>query len=332
MKIEVLAAKAREHGISLRDRLVAYLPRYAPHAARFPWLMNLRDALPGAAWVSEKIAGLSGKRKLPQWRTDWLRPEASPDPAADVILLGDTFNRYFEPENLRAARSVLERAGFTVAQATPKDGGQPLCCGRTFLSAGLVDEARVEMTRTIAALKPALERGAHVVGLEPSCLLTFRDEAPALLGDEWTMAHAERVLLFEEFVSLKRREGAFDLSLAPIDAPKALLHGHCHQKSHGVMGPVQETLSMVPELETHLIASSCCGMAGAFGYQAETADVSEAMGELTLFPAVRDAPEGAVFVADGTSCRHQIAFGTGAGAVHAAQLLLQSADRATEDR
>ncbi len=332
MKIEVLAARAREHGMSLRDRLVAYLPRYAPHAARFPWLMNLRDALPGATWVSEKIAGLSGKRKLPQWRTDWLRPEASPDPAADVILLGDTFNRYFEPENLRAARSVLERAGFTVAQATPKDGGQPLCCGRTFLSAGLVDEARVEMTRTIAALKPALERGAHVVGLEPSCLLTFRDEAPALLDDEWTMAHAERVLLFEEFVSLKRREGAFDLPLAPIDAPKALLHGHCHQKSHGVMGPVQETLSMIPELETRLIASSCCGMAGAFGYQAETADVSEAMGELTLFPAVRDAPEGAVFVADGTSCRHQIAFGTGAGAVHAAQLLLQSADRATEDR
>ncbi|MEM7669971.1 MAG: FAD-binding and (Fe-S)-binding domain-containing protein, partial [Pseudomonadota bacterium] len=178
MKIEVQAARARIHGISLRDRMVGFLPRYAPYAARAPWLMNLRDQVPGLAHLSERIVGLSATRSLPRWGRAF-RPAAD-DRAPDVILFADTFNRYFEAENLRAAEAALRRLGLRVGHAGPPRGERPLCCGRTFLSVGLADEAREEMARTLAVLRPVIERGGYVVGLEPSCIMTFRDEAPQL--------------------------------------------------------------------------------------------------------------------------------------------------------
>ena len=197
---------------------------------------------------------------------------------------------------------------------------RPLCCGRTYLSTGLVDEARAEMARTVAALRPALDRGATVVGLEPSCLLTFRDEAPRLI-DGWSAEDGARVMLLEEFLAAHVDR----LPLRPLPG-RAWLHGHCHQKAANVMGPVATVLGAVPELEVSLIESSCCGMAGAFGYQAETAEVSRAMGELSLLPAVRAAGAQDWIVADGTSCRHQIADGTGRRAVHVATLLRASCE------
>ncbi|MEQ8355205.1 MAG: FAD-linked oxidase C-terminal domain-containing protein [Kiloniellaceae bacterium] len=334
MKIEVLAARAKNKGLPLRERLVAYLPRYAPYAARLPGLLNLRDRLPGLAAVSQRLLGFAADRKLPEWRRDTYRQTTLPAEGEEVILFADTFNRYFEPENLRDAEAVLQRAGFAPVEARPggavDDGGRPLCCGRTFLAAGLVEEAKAEMRRTLAALGPSLARGVPVVGLEPSCLLTFRDEAPALLGTEWTAAQATRFMLFEEFIAarLAPQGGGFNLPLAPLKNGAALLHGHCHQKAFNAVAPVQQVLGLVPELEVELIQSSCCGMAGSFGYQAETAEISRKMGELSLLPRVRAAGADALVIADGTSCRHQITDGTERAAVHVARVLRESSDLA----
>src|SRR5437588_1299133 len=185
MKIEVLAARAEKYGLSLHDRLVGYLPRYAPAAARLPWLFNLRDTVPGAAALSQALAGFSARRRLPRWRSDHFRDADAPSAAgagAEIVLFADTFNRYFERENIDAALAVLQAAGYRVQIARPAQNGgaRPLCCGRTFLSVGKVEEARREAERVVEALSPVVDRGVPVVGLEPSCIFGFRDEIPAL--------------------------------------------------------------------------------------------------------------------------------------------------------
>jgi Fe-S oxidoreductase len=159
-----------------------------------------------------------------------------------------------------------------------------------------------------------------LVGLEPSCLLTFRDEAQAMLPGADSKRAAAHALLLEEFLAREARAGRFRPALKPA-ARKVMLHGHCHQKAFGAMGAVEETLRLIPGQQVEVIESSCCGMAGAFGYQAETFDVSLKMGELSLLPAARGADDGTVLVADGTSCRHQIADGAGKKAMHVVSLL-----------
>jgi Fe-S oxidoreductase len=330
MKIEVLAARAAKQDLSLRDRLVAYLPRYAPFAARAAWLMNLRDRAPGLARLSERIAGFTAKRPLPAWRTDIFRPRQSENRNAagrEVVLFADTFNTYFEPENLHAALSVLTTAGYRVQlPKPPRDETRPLCCGRTFLAAGLVEEARKEARRLSAALMPYVERGVPAVGIEPSCLFTLRDEFGVMLPGAESREISEQALLFEEFLAREAAAGALDLPLRPIGR-KAYLHGHCHQKAFGAMGAIERVLELVPGLDVATIASSCCGMAGAFGYQAETYDASMRMGELSLLPAVRKAEADAIIVADGTSCRQQIEDGTGRQALHVARVLERALSR-----
>jgi len=326
MKIEVLRARARKFGLSLHDRLVGYLPRYAPYAARWPWLFNLRDRLPGAAAFSEAIAQFAAERPLPKWRKDYFREDqrlfasAGTPERGDVVLLVDTFNRYFEPENVHAAIAVLTVGGYRVHLAHPNNGGRPLCCGRTFLAVGQTDAARHEAERTLAALAPQLARGMPVIGLEPSCVFSFRDEIPALLKTDAAREAALRVVLFEEFLAAEAAAGRLAIKFAPAQR-RALLHGHCHQKSFGAMGAVEAALNLVPGLEVTTIESSCCGMAGAFGYDAETIEVSRAMGELSLFPAVREAPDDTIIIADGTSCRQQIRDGAGREALHVARAL-----------
>ncbi len=331
MKIEVLAARAKKYGLSLRDRLVAYLPRYAPYARHVPWLMNARDSVPGLARLSEKLMGLAADRPLPLWRRDVFAPgEAAVGPTAgrEVVLLADTFNRTFERENLDAAIAVLVRAGYRVHLPKPVDGSsRALCCGRTFLSAGLVAEARHELDRMLAALAPFAARGVPIVGLEPSCLLTLRDEAEALRPGEASRTLARHARLFEEFVAEEADAGHFRLPLGEIGG-HVLLHGHCHQKAFGAMGAVQKTLALIPGLTVETVETSCCGMAGAFGYQAETLPISKAMAEHSLLPAVRKADAGSLIAADGTSCRHQIEDGTGRRAQHVAVLLARSAQAA----
>jgi len=339
MKIEVQAARAERFGLSLHERLVGYLPRYAPWAARAPWLLNLRDALPGAARLSEAVAGFSARRRLPKWRSDIFtdptmstssskqdvdaRHKAGHD-GGEVVLFADTFNRYFERENLDAALAVLGAGGYQIHLAKPADGSsRPLCCGRTFLSIGKVDEARREAERTLAALAPFVMRGVPVIGLEPSCMFGFRDEIPALIKGDVVEKLAGQAMLFEEFLAREAKAGRLNLPLHETKK-RALLHGHCHQKSFDAMADVETALRLVPGLAVETVESSCCGMAGSFGYAADTIDVSLAMGELSLLPAVRQADANTMIVADGTSCRHQIQDGAGREALHVARVLAMS--------
>jgi Fe-S oxidoreductase len=328
MKIEVMAARAARGVLSGRDRLVGYLPRYAPFAARVPWLLNLRDRVPGLAWLSERVAGFSAQRSLPRWCAPFREPGAPIGPASgrEAVLFVDTFSRYFEPENIEAALAVLGAAGCRVHLLRPDD--RPLCCGRTFLSIGEVDEARHEAERCIEAFSPFVERGVPVVGLEPSCLIGFRDEIPALIKSNDARMLAARALTFEEFIV---RELGSTLPLAPV-GKQALLHGHCHQKSFALMDSVVAALKLIPDLAVEPVESSCCGMAGAFGYGADTIDVSLKMGELSLLPAVRKAAPDTIIVADGTSCRHQIKDGTGREALHVARLLARSVKAARHEQ
>ena len=319
MKIEVLAARASSNGLTLHDRLVAYLPRYAPVAARLHWLMNLRNRLPLLARLMQRPTGFSAARALPHWSARPFRDAEAQGADADIVLFADPFNRWFEPENLRAAVRVLNAAGRRVTVARPLDGGPPLQCGRTLLSAGLVDEARTEARRLIDALLPHIRAGRSIVGLEPSSLLTLRDEIPAMLPGDDTAQIAGAALMFEEYVAAEHEAGRWSLPLRPPGVP-VLLHGHCHQKALDVMPAIHKALALLPETDIQLIETSCCGMAGSFGYGLETEAISRQMGELSLFPAIRAAPGDAIIVADGTSCRHQIADGTGRRAIHVARL------------
>jgi len=202
-----------------------------------------------------------------------------------------------------------------------------LCCGRTFLSAGLVDHARVELDRLVATYAPFAARGVPIVGLEPSCLLTLRDELLSLRSDASARSVSAHALLFEEFLVGEAEAGRLSLPLGPV-AAKAVVHGHCHQKSFGAFKPVEQVLRLVPGLSVETIESSCCGMAGAFGYGVDTYDTSMEMAELSLLPAVRRADDATLVIADGTSCRHQIKDGTGRGALHVARALAMSLDSA----
>jgi FAD/FMN-containing dehydrogenase/Fe-S oxidoreductase len=324
MKIEVLHQRHQRRGLALKDRVIAYLPRYAPHASRLRGLLHLRDRLPGAAALSERLLGFSAARSLPRWHARPWRGRANGVPFADdgrdVALLVDTFTTWFEPGIARAAEAVLAAAGYRV-HLPAADGARPLCCGRTFLAVGLIEEARREAARTLAALAPLVEHGLPVIGLEPSCLLTLRDEYLAIRPGAETDAVAGRALLLEEFLWQEHAAGRLELQLRSPGWRRALLHGHCHQKAFDAMAAIEGCLGLIPELEVETIPSSCCGMAGAFGYEAGHYSVSLQMAELSLLPAVRAAPADAVVVADGTSCRHQIRDGTGREAVHVAQLL-----------
>jgi FAD/FMN-containing dehydrogenase/Fe-S oxidoreductase len=328
MKIEVMHQMRRTRRLALRDRLIAYLPRYAPHASRARFLLHLRDRLPGAAALGERMLRLSAARPLPRWHPRPYRPRSNGfEPGGDgrdVVLFADTFTAWFEPDNARAAVAVLEAAGFRV-HAPAARAGRPLCCGRTFLSAGLVEEARAEMRATLAALGPYVERGLPVVGLEPSCLFTMRDEFAALLPGV-TDALAAKALLLEELLWREHAAGRLRLALRSNGTRRALLHGHCHQKAFGAMAAVTGCLGLVPDLAFEVVESSCCGMAGAFGYEAEHHATSLRMAELSLLPAVRAVAPDTVVIADGTSCRQQIRDGSGREAVHVARVLADALD------
>ncbi len=321
MKIEFQSEYRKSHVLTLRERLIAFLPRYAPVLARLAPLANLASALP----MRETVTGFTAQRSLPRWRSDFWR-DAELDAQVgtrEVLLFVDTFNRYFEPENARAATRVLRAAGYQVNALAARAGERPLCCGRTFLSAGLAEEARYEARRLIDAARPFVERGVPVVGLEPSCTFALRDELVALLPRAESAGLAMNAYLFEEFVAREQDAGRWHLHLKPI-AKEALLHGHCHQKAFDAMRAVERTLGLVPELKVRTVESSCCGMAGSFGYEAEHYAMSIKMAEANLLPAVRAAPRDALVVADGTSCRQQIDHGAGRRALHVARVLEQA--------
>lgn len=319
MKIEVTAARAERTGAKWRESLIAELPRYAPWAARMPGLANLRNELTSLRWLSERYLGFSAHRRLPHWSSRPFRdreavtttPMAVPvQPRGDVLLFADTFNRYFEPENLRAAVRVLSAAGYCAV--LPASNGRPLCCGRTWLAAGNVDKARLEAERTMRFMAADLP----IIGLEPSCIMTMRDEFRSLRPGPETDRFAQRAMLLSEFLAREKAE----IPVGPLPGT-AHVHGHCHQKAFGAFPDALAMLSRIPRLTVKPINSSCCGMAGTFGYQAETEATSRAMAEAALLPAVRAAADHDFIVADGTSCRHQVRDLSGREAVHSVRLL-----------
>ena len=338
MKIEFLDHYKARHGHSLKDRLVAHLPAYAAFASRLPWLMNLRDRLPGAAWLSEKLLGFSAKRSLPLWRSDifWRSAQLASLASRDeviaaaakngkaAVLFVDTFNGSFESENAWAAVHVLQAAGYAV-HSVAKDEGHH-CCGRTYLASGMVAEAKARAGALIAALAPLAQAGVAIVGLEPSCLLTLRDEALVMGLGEQALTVSSQTLMFEEFLARESKAGRFQLELKPTDQP-ILVHGHCHQKAFGTTSALLDVLKLIPGAKPELIESSCCGMAGSFGYEAANYEISMQMAEAKLLPALRARPD-AIIVADGSSCRHQIADGAQRQALHLASLLASLLPRA----
>ena len=357
MKVEFLHHYRKKHPAGARDLALAHLPRLAARGARLAPLINLGGRSRVLRGVGERLTGIARQRELPRWAK---RPFQNP-PALrgqpEVLLLVDTFSRYFEPENALAAMRVLEAGGYRVevagalagragrgrpgrlkgarkrqgsgprngSVARPvsgfRGGSRPLCCGRTYLNAGLVEEARMEARRLLDALSAARVRDATIVGLEPSCLLTLRDEMPAMLPGAESENVAGRALLLEEV--LVRDEGRVRarLDLQSRGTDSAFIHGHCHQKAFGVFDATPRVLNWIPGLQPTVIKSGCCGMAGSFGYEAEHYELSMKMAELDLLPAVRAARRDALLVADGTSCRSQIAHGSGREAVHAAVAL-----------
>ena len=334
LKIEARAAWQDSHGLTLRERLVAFMPRYAPLASRLSPLVDLLKALPLPYGWAKRRMGFAMERSLPGFKPSFLtrqRATSSSKPASkagaklatsdkQVLLFVDTFNNYFEPENAAAAKRVLEAAGYHVHLNT-RAGERPLCCGRTLLSAGLVAQAKEEAQRMLDGLLPFIEQQIPIVGLEPSCLLTLRDEFLNYGFGEPARKLAQSAFLFEEFLVRESEAGRLQLHLGAIAQTKALIHGHCHQKAFDALGAVPTVLKWIPGLEVSVIESSCCGMAGNFGYEAEHYQTSMAMAELALLPAVREIDDQTVVVADGTSCRHQIADGAQTDAVHVAVLL-----------
>ena len=327
MKIEFTAGYKRRHGFTRRDKLVAHLPRYSRFMAPLQPLLSLAQKLPGAGALLESLTGFDRRRPLPKWQRSWSSSRGSPSPLGegrgegrDVVLFADTFNNWFEPGNLDAALRVLEATGHRVL--SPKgDDGRPLCCGRTYLTAGMMGEARAEARRTLAALKPHIEAGTPIVGLEPSCLFTFRDEYLAMFPGDALAAKLAGSQLIDQYLEAGICSGAFAAPWRTPPSAPLRVHGHCHQKAFGAFDATLALLRTLPQAKVEAIESSCCGMAGSFGH--EHYDVSMKMGEAALLPAVRAAPD-ATITAAGTSCRQQIGHGAGREARHPIVILAES--------
>jgi glycerol-3-phosphate dehydrogenase subunit C len=326
LRTEALAQRWKGLGkVPLRERLFAHMPRFAMHLRWFGWLVALRSRIPLLAKMLNRWLGIAARRSLPRAAArDFLSslPQTAQmrENAREVVLLVDTFSNHFDPQIAQAALQVLQAAGYTVHIAHAASGERPLCCGRTFLSNGMVGEARAEAGRLLDALWPFVERGLPVIGLEPSCLLMLRDEFHALGLGERVAIVAKSALLLEEFLAREHDAKRLELQFKPV-AGKVLVHGHCHQKAFGAMKAMRKVLGLVPELQAEFIEASCCGMAGSFGLEAEHYEVSMQMGELALFPQVRAAAVDTLVIANGTSCRHQIRDGAARESQHLAQVL-----------
>ena len=322
MKIEYSHLKFQKHGLDINSKLVSYLPKYAPLASKFSMFLNLRDTIPGLAKISEILFGFTAKRKLPKWRKDYFKNSELPNSIEEnstktpVILFVDTFNRYYEPENVRSTINVLRSAGYFPFIPESKKSNKPLCCGRTYLSNGLIDQAKLEAENILTTFYPYLKNGVSVVGLEPSCILSFRDELPSLIKNETADLLKDNSFTFEELLVKNIKKLKFKRF-----NEKILVHGHCHQKAFDVVKPIEQILNYIPGLKFETIETSCCGMAGAFGYDKNTYDISMKMANDKLFPAIKKNKADINIIADGTSCRCQIKDGLNMQAIHLAKFL-----------
>lgn len=331
IKTEYLAQRNAQLGVSRRARLFGGLPAWL-HTQRKPlqYLVHWRNRFSGLARLAEAWLGISARRSLPvPVEPIALNKKGSSPvgPRGKVLLFVDTFSHYYIPALTQAAIEVLCAAGYGVEVLNPSDADEmperPLCCGRTYLSQGMVDAARLEAQRVLAAVQPALADGTPIVGLEPSCLLALRDEFYSLSLGPDVAKLGKQVFLFEEFLMREANKG-MKLNLKPIPGGKACVHGHCHQKAFGAMKSLRKVLAWIPDFEFEIIDASCCGMSGSFGLEVEHYDASVSMAELSLLPKIRQQDPETKIVANGFSCRHQIADGTGREAIHVAMLLKQA--------
>jgi FAD/FMN-containing dehydrogenase/Fe-S oxidoreductase len=328
IKFEFLARYYEANGIPLRVRLFGAVPAIS-RIASGPWapLINvvMRNQL--VRNIMEKILGISSQRVMPPFAsqpfTSWFKkhkPMENSPTRGKIVLFNDTWNTYNSPEVSISATELFEAAGFEVILPGHK------CCGRPYISKGLVKQARKAARDTVDRLYPFAEKGLPIVGLEPSCLLSMRDEYHYLLpGDSKVQVVSDHCYTFEEFISKLSAEDQLSLPFT-CEQRHLLLHGHCQQKALVGTVPSKQALTLPDGYEVDEIDSSCCGMAGAFGYEAEHFDISMKMGERRLFPEIREADDEAIIVASGTSCRHQIEDGTGKKALHPAQVLHQAID------
>jgi len=327
IKTEYLAQRLAVSGVPLRTRLFGGAPLWLH---RWPRLLRaairLRNSVAPFAAVVEKTLGIAARRSLPEpAAAPFAERAATSGSRGDVVLFVDTFARHFDPDIADAAAMVLERAGYGVRIARPAaddaEPDRPLCCGRTFLTNGLVEEARREGRRVLAAFETELAEKTPIIGLEPSCLLSLRDELYALGLGPQAGELGKQLFLFEEFIAREMRVNGLTLDLKPVAGAKALVHGHCHQKAFGTMKALRQTLAAVPGLAFDIVETSCCGLAGSFGLEAEHYEASMQMAELSLLPAMRAAPGDAPLIANGFSCRHQIDHSAVRKPRHIAQLL-----------
>jgi Fe-S oxidoreductase len=309
-------------------RLFGGLPLWAGrYRTLLRFAIGLRNRSQWIAHSLEKWLGITARRPIPMLAKKPFTGFTSGGvaPSGDVILFVDTFCHHFDSGIAEAATTVLEHAGYKVRIAKPAPGDaepdRPLCCGRTFLTTGMVEKARREGQRVLAAFRGEIAAQTPIIGLEPSYLLSLRDELYSLgLGPE-AGELCKQLYLIEEFLAREHQNKGLRLNLKPIDLPKALLHGHCHQKAFGVMKATRKVISWIPGFSYDIVETSCCGMAGSFGLEAEHYNASLQMAELSLLPAVRAASSDAPIIANGFSCRHQIEHGSGRRAVHTATLL-----------
>ena len=316
LKTEALAAHHEQHGVPLRSRMfgsVRALNRAGSAAAP---LANLIGGARPARLLAQRWLGVAAARPLPPFhRENLARWHARRAPVArgshgELVFLADSFTSYTEPSAARAAIELLEAAGWTVRLETAA------CCGRASLSKGLVGQARDRAGKLVDRVAG---RGP-VVGVEPSCLLTLRDEYPAILpGDARAQAVAAAAALPEELLLQAIADGR--LALRPMAGTRILFHGHCHQKAVTGTAATVALLRAIPGAEVTEVDAGCCGMAGSFGFEAEHYDLSMRIGELRLFPAVRAEPATTVIAASGVSCRQQIAHGTGRAARHPLEIV-----------
>ena len=339
IKVEYLAQQNARKKPSMRTRLIGRLSEHLHSFSLARALVKLRYRSTLIAQLGEWLLDISHKRSVPQpikhTCLELLRQSEDPkteSPIDEVVLLIDTFTNNFCPSTGIAAKKVLERAGYRVHIAQAPEDERPLCCGRTHLANGLVDQARTEAKRMLEVLAPHAQAGRRIIGLEPSCLLAIRDDYNFLdLGDS-AKSVASQALLFEEFIAREISKKRFQLELNSINTSgeKLLVHGHCHQKAVGAMKSMRKVLKIIPELDFELIEASCCGGAGSFSIEKEHTDIAMQMGELSLFPLLREKPHAPI-LANGFSCQQQIQEGVERESMHLAELLLQACGEDTKD-
>ncbi|MGR9052747.1 MAG: (Fe-S)-binding protein [Gammaproteobacteria bacterium] len=325
IKAEYLAQRFAETGPPLRNRLFAATPDLLSRKPLLARLIRWRNNSRWAARLGQKWFGIAAGVKMPEPAEQPYAADAAAEQAPfdadkpEVVLFVDSFNRLFTPNAANAAHAVLTAAGYRV-QILAGSREQPLCCGRSQFANGLIDAAREQARALLDALMPHIEAGRTIVGLEPSCILSLRDEYLYLgLGDR-AKELAAKSLLFEEFIAKELAAKRWSLQFKPAVGQKLLVHGHCHQKAVGATKAMRKVLKLVPNLDSEPIETSCCGMAGQFGFEAEHAEASRQMAEQGLYPSLRAEPEAAV-LANGFSCRQQIINGGFTEPKHIAEVL-----------